>query len=224
MKDLYTYIIESEQIDEGLFKASIGLIYIKKMDPKYLLEGLLNMYNYIVDKSNIKLFYQDFPIKERPFWEFIYKLYEKKIWSIFDAPREDKSFEYELQDLRDELKDYEEEDDPRYKAKINQLKRQIAQKERSQNSDDITSCFTEENSLIDVTPEFRRKLHEIIKGSSNQEEINSANVKKIMLVNDPQFDRRYIFTINKVQGIFRNMFRAVDIKMLEKLFEKISEI
>jgi len=189
MKDLNIYLAESEQVDEGIFKPAIGFMYIKKMDPNYLLEGLLNMYNYIVDKSNIKLFYQDFPIKERPFWEFVYKLYEKKVWSIFDAPKEDSS----------------------------------SKEDNSSEPDDITSCFTEENELIDVTPEFRRKLREIIRGSSNQEDINSANVKKIMLVSDPQFDRRYIFTINKVQGIFRNMFRAIDIKMLESMFEKISE-
>lgn len=225
MKDLYSYIIENEQIDEGLFKSAMGFAYIKHMDSNYLLEGLLNMYEYIIGKGDIKLFYQDFPVKERPFWTNVYKLYESKIWSIFDAQKEDASDTDELEDLKDELKEYEDENDPRYKSKIIQLRRQIAQLERkSFGKTDINSCFSEENELIDVTPEFRRQLRNIIKDSSNnQEDINANNVQKIMLINDPQFDKRYIFTINKIQGMFRRLFKAVDTKMLEAMFKKIAD-
>lgn len=186
MKDLYTYITE-ENINEGLFKSSLGFIYIKRMEPSYLLNGILNMYEYIIDKSDIKLFYEDFPIKERPFWANLYKLYESKLWSIFDTTKSS--------NVSDEQKD------------------------------DIDSCFDQENELIDVTPEFRRKLRFIIKDSSNpQDDLNATNVNKIMLINDPQFDKRYIFTINKITGLFRKGLKAADIKMLENLFKKISEI
>lgn len=183
MKDLYVYLKENEQIDEALFKSAISMIYIKKMDPKYLLTGLLNMYEYIINKSDIKLFYDDFPVKERPFWTNVYKLYENKLWSIFDTQKEDTS------------------------------------------SIDIDSCFDSENELINVTPEFRRQLRNIIKDSSlSQDDLNANNVNKIMLINDPQFDKRYIFTINKIQGAFRKILNLADIKMLEAMFKKISEI
>lgn len=185
MKDLKIYLIENEYITEGLFKSSIGLMYIKKLDSEYILNGILNMYEYIIDKSDIKLFYKDFPIKERPFWENIYKLYENKIWSIFDVSKSDG-------DMSDQ-------------------------------EDEIGECFDEENALIKVTPEFRRQLRNIIAGSSLKDDnLTAAVVDKIMLIDDPQFDKRYIFTINKIQGMFKRMFKTVDVKFLEKLFEKIS--
>ena len=182
MKDLEQYLIENEYIEEGLVGSSASFIYIKRMDSKYLLNGILNMYEYIIDKGDIKLFYQDFPFKERPFWTNLYKLYEGKVWSIFDVTKP------------------ESDNDP------------------------IKNCFDEENQLIKVTPEFRRQLRNIINGSSlKQDHLSAANVDKIMLIDDPQFNKRYIFTINKVQGMFRRMFKSIDIKFLEKLFEKISE-
>ena len=182
MKDLYTYITE-ESVNEGLFKSAIGFAYIKRMEPSYLLNGILNMYEYIIDRSDIKLFYEDFPIKERPFWTNLYKLYESKLWSIFDVNKTE------------------------------------------QENDDIDSCFSQENELINITPEFRRQLRNIIKNSStSQDDLNSSNVNKIMLINDPQFDKRYIFTINKITGIFKKGLKLVDTKMIESLFKKISEI
>lgn len=184
MKELYTYLLENEQIDEGLFKSAMGMAYIKKMDSRYLLTGLLNMYEYIINKSDIKLFYEDFPVKERPFWTNIYKLYENKLWSIFDTQKND-----------------------------------------SDNENNIDSCFDGENELINVTPEFRRQLRNIIKdSSSSQDDLNANNVNKIMLINDPQFNKRYIFTINKIQGMFRKVLNLADTKMLEMMFKKISEI
>ena len=187
MKDLYTYLIENEQIDEALFKSVMGMVYIKKMDPKYLLIGLLNMYEYVINKSDIKLFFEDFSVKERPFWTNVYKLYENKLWSIFDADKPDADI--------------------------------------TSDEDIVGGCFDGENELIDVTPEFRRQLRNIIKdSSSSQDDLNANNVNKIMLINDPQFNKRYIFTINKIQGAFRKILNLADIKMLEAMFKKISEI
>ena len=238
MKDLYTYITE-EQIDEGLFKSSIGFIYIKRMTPEYLLNGILNMYEYIIDKSDIKLFYEDFPLKERPFWTNLYKLYESKLWSIFDATKdsydstEDEDeiadLQFELQEKKDLLsKETDKKEQMLLSRQIRDLERKINQINRSINkheSDNIESCFDEENELINVTPEFRRQLRNIIKDSSNpQDDLNSANVNKIMLINDPQFEKQYIFTINKVTGIFRKGLKLIDVKMIESLFKKISEI
>jgi len=62
MEDLYTYL-KNDRVDEGLFKPALGFMYIKKMDPDYLLNGVLNMYEYIINKDDIKLFYKDFPLK-----------------------------------------------------------------------------------------------------------------------------------------------------------------
>ena len=238
MKDLYTYITE-EQIDEGLFKSSIGFIYIKRMTPEYLLNGILNMYEYIIDKSDIKLFYEDFPLKERPFWTNLYKLYESKLWSIFDATKDSydstededeiEDLQFELQEKKDLLsKETDKKEQMLLSRQIRDFERKINQLNRSINkheSDNIESCFDEENELINVTPEFRRQLRNIIKDSSNpQDDLNSANVNKIMLINDPQFEKQYIFTINKVTGIFRKGLKLIDVKMIESLFKKISEI
>jgi len=90
-------------------------------------------------------------------------------------------------------------------------------------SDEIEGCFDEEGELIKVTPEFRRQLRQIINQSSSKTDISPAMVNEIMLVDDPKFDKRYIFTINKIQGAFRRAFKALDVKMLEAMFKKMSE-
>jgi len=183
MEDLYTYL-KNDRVDEGLFKPALGFMYIKKMDPDYLLNGVLNMYEYIINKDDIKLFYKDFPLKEVPFWETVYKLYESEVFCIYDVSK----------------KQTDEEE-----------------------SDEIEGCFDEEGELIKVTPEFRRQLRQIINQSSSKTDISPAMVNEIMLVDDPKFDKRYIFTINKIQGAFRRAFKALDVKMLEAMFKKMSE-
>ena len=195
MLELYNYLQNNDpaNTNEGLFKSAVGFAYIKKMSSDYLINGILNMYEYIIDKSDIKLFYEDFPLSERPFWTNLYKLYEDKIWCLFDVTRE--------------------ESEPTKSEEDNSDK----------NDDDIDECFTEDNKLIDVTPEFRRKLRMIIKNSSNKDaDLKAATVNKIMLIDDPLFDKRYIFTISKIPGFLRKVTKAVDIKMLESLFIKIS--
>jgi len=238
MKDLYTSLTENlnnpynnqfDQVDEGLFKSSMGFFYIKKMNSQYLLNGLLNMYEYIVEKSDIKLFYNDFPVKERPFWTNIYNLYKNGIWSIFDAPKPKGS---DTQQDQDDLEDTEyelnklKEDPEKNRIEIRQLERKIRSYKENiydKSQDNVEDCFPEKNTLIDVTPEFRRKLRHIIQQSSvTDSNLNANNVMKIMLIDDPQFDKRYIFTINKIMGVVRRLFKAVDVKMLEKMFEKIS--
>lgn len=89
MKELSEHLNES--LNEGLIGSSISLVQIRKIDPEHLLTGILNMYDYICDGEDIKLFYQDYPIKERLFWENLYKLYTKNIWSIFDVGQEESS-------------------------------------------------------------------------------------------------------------------------------------
>lgn len=84
MKTLYDYILE-DQINEGFLMNATTKRTMRQMDSKDLYTGVLNMYDYIVDNDDIKLFYKDFPMKERLFWSNLYNLYQKKVWSIFDA-------------------------------------------------------------------------------------------------------------------------------------------
>ena len=90
--------------------------------------------------------------------------------------------------------------------------------------ENVSDLFSEENELINVTPELRRELRNIVKDSSVKDStINANNVLKMMFVNDPQFDKSYVFTINKVGGLFRKLINATDIKMLEMMFKKIGD-
>lgn len=83
MKKLYTYI--QKDINEGLIKNAISLAGINKMTPEQLLNGILNMYDYICDEDDIDLFFEEYPTAEKIVWKNIYSLYEKKVWSMFDA-------------------------------------------------------------------------------------------------------------------------------------------
>ena len=71
-------------VNESVVGSAISMVQIRSMDSEYLLTGILNMYDYICDGDDMKYFYQDFPVKERVFWENLYKLYNKQVWSIFD--------------------------------------------------------------------------------------------------------------------------------------------
>ena len=65
MKDLTSYVQENMEVDEGLIKNAISLLEIKNIDPQELLNGILSMYDYICDKDDMDLFYQDMPFKQR---------------------------------------------------------------------------------------------------------------------------------------------------------------
>lgn len=76
---------ENVTINENFLLNSVTKRTLNKLDPKDLYTGILNMYDYIVDNDDIKLFLKDFPVKERLFWKNLYNLYTKQVWSIFDV-------------------------------------------------------------------------------------------------------------------------------------------
>ena len=85
MESLQQYIQDNEVVNEGFLMNAVTKRTMKNMSSKDLYTGILNMYDYIVDNDDIKLFYQDFPMKERLFWKNLYDLYQKQVWSIFDV-------------------------------------------------------------------------------------------------------------------------------------------
>lgn len=76
--------INDNNINEGLLMNALTKRTLNNMDPKDLHTGILNMYDYIVDNDDIKLFLKDFPVKERLFWKNLHTLYTKNVWSVFD--------------------------------------------------------------------------------------------------------------------------------------------
>ena len=77
--------------------------------------------------------------------------------------------------------------------------------------------------LVDMTPEFRRVLRQLINDSSNTElDIKPSDPKSVMKVYDKQLKKNYVFTINIATGI-KVLFRPVDAKFLEEIFNKISK-
>lgn len=87
METLQKYIVnhmDSQEVNEGLLANGLSKIVLNKISPRDLLNGILNMYDYIADQDDIKLFLQDFPLKERQFWKNLYDLHQKKAWSIID--------------------------------------------------------------------------------------------------------------------------------------------
>ena len=91
MTNLYDYIMDMQgsTINEGFLLNAATKSIVNKMSPKDLMLGVLNLYDYIVDEDDIKLFLQDFPLKEQLFWKNLYNLYNNKVWSIIDADPSD---------------------------------------------------------------------------------------------------------------------------------------
>lgn len=89
MINLKEYIIiqnsDKSTINENILMNSLTKSTLNNLQPNELYIGILNMYDYIVDNDDIKLFLKDFPLKERLFWKNLYNLYNKQVWSIFDV-------------------------------------------------------------------------------------------------------------------------------------------
>lgn len=190
MKTLYNALLEdnnyNEPVNEGFLLNGVSKITLNKLSQQELLDGLLNMYDYIVDKDDIKLFLQDFPSKERLFWKNLYDLNQKKVWSIIDV-------------------------DNQY--------------------DEIQSIIPEFNKFIEISVPLRRKFREIIKDSRNSElDLKPSEVKNLMAIKDNLLksnnrkndNKIYILTINRTTGLLKRLFRNIDAKFLEKVFEKLA--
>ena len=86
MKNIQDILREDDrQINEGFLLNNVTKITLNKLSSQELLDGILNMYDYIADGDDIKLFLQDFPIKDQLFWKNLYDLNQKKVWSIIDV-------------------------------------------------------------------------------------------------------------------------------------------
>ena len=170
MKTLSNYIKQDLDINEGLIMNNLTKRTFRNMDPEYLYTGILNMYDYIIDNDDIKMFYKDFPLKERMFWKNLYSLYQNKVWSIFDADGD---------------------------------------------SEVLKELLPSHGVLVDMTPEFRRVLRQLINDSSNTElDIKPSDPKSVMKVYDKQLKKNYVFTINRATGI-KGLFRPIDVKFIE---------
>lgn len=178
MESLQQYIQDTEVINEGFLMNAATKRTMRNMSSKDLYTGILNMYDYIVDNDDIKLFYQDFPMKERLFWKNLYDLYQKQVWSIFDVDGD---------------------------------------------SEVLNSVVPTHGSVVKVTPDFRRKLRQLLNDSRNTElDIKPSAPQNVMKVYDKQLDKNYVFTINRTTG-WRAIFRPIDAKFLEEIFNKIGQ-
>ena len=201
MKELNDYILE-QQLNEGLARNAFSIAIVRSLDPEDLLNGIISMYEYITDENDIKLFYQDMDMKYRPFWKNLYKMYEKKLWSIWNVKRDDESYNVGA-----------DEDDEEVEAGGVKMGR----------NQEIAGQL-ETNVFTDPSVELRRNLRRIIQSSSNSKcEIKPAEISKFILVDDPQFDEQYLITINRSTGLLRRLFKAADIKTLELVFQRLSE-
>ena len=202
--------ISTNIIEEGLFKEAISLVNLKSMNSSHLLEGILDMYDYIVDEDDIKLFFQDMPTKEVFLWKNLYELYKKGIWTIFDV-------DCSLDDIRGRAENIEDDSD-----------NQRSKPYRKSNDDVIKFIRESFNGqygvLIKVTPAFRRNLRNLINQSRNSKlDIKPSAPESMMVIQDDVKKKVFILTINRVTGLFKRILRATDKKYLEYAFSKLGE-
>lgn len=185
-------------VDESFIKSTLSLANLIKIDPAELLEGILGMYDYIVDKDDIKLFYQDMKTSDIILWKNMYELYQKQLWSIIDVPVCIENGTSEEDNLS-----YNDERCAKF----------------------IKESFPSYNELIKVTPQFRRNLRFFINNSRNQElNIKPSAPEYIMLISDEVKNCSYILTINRQTGLLSRFLKSTDRNYLIKAFSKLSEI
>ena len=178
MEQLYDVVMQESDVNEGFLMNALSKRALNRMSPKELFDGMLNMYDYIVDDDDIDLFLQDFPVKDRLFWKNLYDLYTKKVWSVVDV---------------------------------------------GEGFENLSEIIGNYNQMVEVTVPFRRNLRKIINESRNNKlEIKASEPQEMMAVKDELHKKVYIFTINRVSGLFKSLFRSIDNKFLRQIFEKIA--
>lgn len=182
MKNLYQYILENEHVNEGLITNTIANIALKKIEKQELIDGLLNMLDYIgyskgdeQDKNDIKLFIRDFPVSQRVFWKNLYKMYKGGVWSIVEI------------------------DD---KFDINEFASKLG---------------IQLGGMFEINSSNRRYIRDMIKSSGN---IDPVLVDRMGVFTYD--DKNYLIVINRIQGAIKRIIRAIDMKFLLKIFEKIT--
>jgi len=199
MKPLKDYLLESNEVDEGLVKAALSLATLNRMDPQELLTGILSMYDYIVDNDDINMFFNEHPIRERPLWKNLYEMYNKKLFSVIDVHVGTKFFNSTNDDSDDTVRG-------------------------NDTGTWLNESFPVFNELIKVTPEFRRNLRKFIKESRNSNlDLKPSDPEYIMAVEDEVNSTVLIFTINRKSGLLGRLFSAADRKWLEKVLTKLGE-
>jgi hypothetical protein len=217
MRTLYDSI-NSQNVDEGLFKNAVSLIQLRKVSSQDLLTGIMSMYDYICDGDDMDLFFQDMPLMERTLWKNLYELYQKKVWSIIDFSS--KTFDSSnLQHRSQNIGTNKNGSD------IDDAEADLGIKTNSEVAKDIfIELHLEENELTKVTPQFRRALRNIIKQSKNPDiDLKPSEPDSILPIYDEQFDKGYFITLNRTTGLINRLFRKADHKFLEKAFSKLGD-
>ena len=93
-----------------------------------------------------------------------------------------------------------------------------------ENSEEIMNELgLEPNVMQKVTVGLRRNLRKLIKDSNNSKlELKPSEIDKILPVYDEKYDKTYIITLNRTTGLFRKLFRSVDLKFLESYLNKFA--
>ena len=222
MRTLYDSI-NSQKVDEGLFKNAVSLIQLRKVSSQELLTGIMNMYDYICDGDNMDLFFQDMPTLERTLWKNLYELYQKKVWSIIDFSA--KTFNNTPKRPNRAVRNNADDEESEF---ANDSDFEDIGSDLDTGSDLASDIFTEldleENKLTKVTPQFRRALRNIIKQSKNPDiDLKPSEPDSILPIYDEQFDKGYFITLNRTTGLLNRLFRKADHKFLEKAFSKLGD-
>lgn len=211
MRELSEFISGEEEVNEGLH--AIPAAILRGISPADLKEGIMNMYDYICDGKDIKLFYQDYPKKEQIFWRDMYKMYENKLWYIADIQKSSSLYSKETTDAERDTADVR-----------NEKKFGRPSNDRAEKADDITDLIDSANTLVKIQPNMRREFRKVVQESrNNNAEIDVAVIQSAMIIDDQLWDTCYMITINKIVGFAQKIFKFVDIKFLESVFKKIGE-
>lgn len=199
MIDLIEYIIEENQINEGLLKNMMSRPILNRMSSEDLKTGILNMYDYICAGDDIEKFYKDFPRIQKMFWKNLYELYDSTAFGMFEI---DPKLGGVPTKSDDEGENKNENPTHRHGG--------------ATTIEDIAS----EDELVKITPELRRMLRDVMDNSkiSKNSKITAADPVFLFITSDPLYEDEYrmMFTINKAANMFSKRF-------LEALFKKIDE-
>lgn len=227
MQTLKDYIIE-DRVDEGLIRNVAALTLIKRIDSGELLNGMLSLYEFICENFNSGLGREMERYKDDIYDSLagdVDVIVERGLYrkgGSEDHNGESRQQRREAKKIIDKF--YQErpfKERPLWVSLYNMYNQNLWSVIDIGDDDTIDGVDVDSNELIDVNTTITRQIRELIRKSRNKQNLNASNIKKLMIVEDPILNKHYIMTINKIGGLAKRLFKAVDMKFLDLVFKKV---
>lgn len=248
MKGITQYIKcnTDSSVNEGFIRNVLSIGTLARKSPEDLLTGVLNMYDYVCNNDDIKKFFMDFPLRERPFWKNIFQLYSKGLFGIFDInSRMVDKLEDAMSESDNKQHSSDIDSDGVFMVEVTPDLRRVLRQVISDSKIGRSSYYYYYDDDDDEDDDrwsrrrnprgrnhFRRRnesleIDEARRDNKKEKEFTKtspSDPQYISIFKDPIQEKYYVFSINKQTNILRRIGNIGSVEFLKQLISKITQV